>query len=71
MTDKPTVRVQQVDQSLEWFQQALAQLLQQLPYAQITVSALATRAGLSRRTFYRHYESIDQVLNQLITHEIT
>jgi AcrR family transcriptional regulator len=62
--------VQQVDQSLEWFQQALAQLLQQLPYTQITVSALATRAGLSRRTFYRHYESIDQVLNQLITSEV-
>lgn len=71
MTDKPTIRVQQVDQSLEWFQQALAQLLQQVPYTQITVSALATRAGLSRRTFYRHYESIDQVLNELIATEIT
>ncbi|MCI1894259.1 MAG: TetR/AcrR family transcriptional regulator [Lactobacillus sp.] len=70
MTDKSTRRVQQVDQSLAWFQQALVQLLEQEPYPKITVSALATRAGLSRRTFYRHYESIDQVLNQLIAAEV-
>jgi AcrR family transcriptional regulator len=70
VTDKATIRVQQVAQSREWFQQALALLLQKTPYHQITVSALATRAGLSRRTFYRHYETLDQVLNQLITSEV-
>lgn len=70
MTDKRPVRVQQVNQSREWFQEALSQLLQQTPYQQITVSALATRAGLSRRTFYRHYETIDQVLTQLIATEV-
>lgn len=71
MTDKQPIRIQQVNQSREWFQEALGQLLQQTPYQQITVSALATRAGLSRRTFYRHYEIIDQVLTQLITAEVT
>lgn len=49
----------------------MAQLLQQVPYQQITVSALATRAGLSRRTFYRHYASIDQLLDELIDVEVT
>ena len=71
MTDKPIIRVQQVDQTHEWFQEAMAQLLQQVPYQQITVSALATRAGLSRRTFYRHYASIDQLLDELIDVEVT
>jgi AcrR family transcriptional regulator len=70
VTDKPIVRVQQVDQTHEWFQEALAQLLQQMPYQQITVSALANRAGLSRRTFYRHYVSIDQLLEELLGAEV-
>lgn len=70
MTDKQTVRVQQVEQTRIWFQDALDQLLQQMPYSQITVTALATRAGLSRRTFYRHYQTVDQVLSQLITFKV-
>lgn len=70
VTDKSIVRVQQVDQTHEWFQEALAQLLQQTPYQQITVSALATRAGLARRTFYRHYVSVDQLLEEMLGAEV-
>ncbi|GEO69213.1 TetR/AcrR family transcriptional regulator [Levilactobacillus acidifarinae] len=70
MTAKP-VRVQQINQSIDWFAQALRQLLQTTDYSKITVSALATRSGLSRRTFYRHFESIDDLLRLIVDHQIT
>lgn len=69
MTDK-LVRQQQIDQSRHWFEEALRQLMLQTPYPQINITMLAQRAGLSRRTFYRHFNSIDAVLDRLIQSEV-
>ena len=48
------------------FQHALLQAMQQLPYPEITVTALCSQTGLSRKTFYRLFENKDDVLNALI-----
>lgn len=70
MTDKPIKRVQQVDQTILWLTKALLQLMQQTAYSKITVSAVATRSGLSRRTFYRHFQSIDDLLDKAIETQV-
>lgn len=41
---------------------ALLQLMEQQPYSEITVTDIAKRAGVSRMTYYRHYQSKDDVL---------
>lgn len=44
------------------FQQALFDLLATKPIEQITVVELSRRAGVSRRTFYVHYQTITDIL---------
>lgn len=46
----------------EKVQRAFLSLMQQSSYTDITVTALAEKAGIDRRTFYRHYASIASVL---------
>lgn len=46
-------------------QEALIQLLNEKPRSQITISELAQRAMINRKTFYRHYGSIDDVFEQI------
>lgn len=70
MTDKPIRRVQQVDQSVAWLAEALLQLMQQRPYKNISISAIANRSGLSRRTFYRHFDTIDALLDHVIEAQV-
>ena len=62
MTDNPT-RAQQKEQSRRWIAEALLQILEEKPYNEITISEVATRADLSRRTFYRHFETLDDVID--------
>lgn len=45
------------------FIHALLSLMALRPYADITVSELAARAQYDRRTFYRHFQTKDDVLN--------
>lgn len=59
-------RVAQVEQTLDWFSQALIQLMEKYPYQEITISQLSDKAGLSRRTFYRHFNNIDDVFQRLV-----
>ena len=42
---------------------ALMNLMKEKPYKEIKVTELAQRADLSRRTFYRHFATIDEVLD--------
>ncbi len=42
--------------------EALERLLEEVDYRQITVSALAERAQVGRQSFYRHFDSIDAML---------
>lgn len=45
---------------------ALLELLQNISYEKITVTALCKQAEITRATFYLHYGNIDDVLNELL-----
>ena len=47
-------------------QSAFIELLQSRSYQSITVTDIANRAGFARHTFYNHYETKDDLLNNLI-----
>ena len=42
--------------------QALVLLLGEKPYAKISVKEIAERAGVNRATYYRHFETKDDVV---------
>ncbi len=50
-------------QSKEWILQALLLLMDKKAFKDITVKELAERAGLDRKTFYRHFEEKENVLS--------
>ena len=62
MTDNAK-RTQQKEQSRRWIAEALLQILEEKPYNEITISEVAARADLSRRTFYRHFQTLDDVID--------
>lgn len=49
--------------SKEWLEQALLDLMKEKPYNQISITEITEHAQLSRRTFYRHYVVIDDILH--------
>lgn len=48
--------------SRQWLTAALWALMQEKPFARITISEIAERAQLSRRTFYRNFSSKEELL---------
>ena len=46
-------------QSKCWIEEALLELLKTEKYEEITVKEIAANAGLSRRSFYRNFDSKD------------
>lgn len=46
------------------FDQALLSLLEEKPFAYITVSELCVKAGVNRSTFYLHYENTSDLLRE-------
>lgn len=52
------------------FDEALTTLLEQKDIEYITVKEICERAGFNRSTFYLHYESIDDLLNETLEHII-
>ncbi|MDO4538326.1 MAG: hypothetical protein Q4B54_09215 [Coriobacteriales bacterium] len=52
--------------SRQRIQQALFSLLEEWPLEQITVSEVASRANVSRTTYYRLYGSLESVLNDAL-----
>lgn len=42
------------------------QMVCELTYDQLTVSELASRARISRKTFYMHYQSIDELMEEVV-----
>ncbi|MDD6038546.1 MAG: TetR/AcrR family transcriptional regulator [bacterium] len=49
-------------QSKNMYVRALLDLMQEKPYNQISISELSGKADLSRRTFYRLFHSMDEIL---------
>ena len=61
-TKKTDRRVLKTRQAVE---NALANLILKTDYDKITVSALAKEANINRKTFYLHYDSVDDVLDTM------
>lgn len=58
------------DQRQENFENALLDLMETMPYDQITVLDLTRKLGVSRRSFYRVFECKEKCLNSLMIHMI-
>ena len=48
----------------------LLQLMQTLPYSQITITHICDHAGISRKSFYRYFGSKEDCLHALVDHSI-
>jgi AcrR family transcriptional regulator len=53
-------------QSQRWILQALLELMEKTQYDKISVSEICRKAEVDRRTFYRNYDSKNDVLEQYI-----
>ena len=49
-------------QSKKWFAEALKCLMQNKKYSEITIMELSKKAGLDRKTFYRNFETKEDVI---------
>lgn len=49
---------------------AFLHLLETTDYSKITITALAREADIDRKTFYTHYSSTADVLNDLVTQQV-
>lgn len=54
----------QKQQSMQWLTDALLTLMTEKSYGNISITEICTRADLSRRTFYRIYESKEDILKK-------
>ena len=52
----------QKEQSRRMIEDALFLIMEEKPYAQITVSEIAKTADVSRRTFYRMYHNVNNLV---------
>ncbi|MBO0410834.1 TetR/AcrR family transcriptional regulator [Enterococcus hulanensis] len=52
----------QAQLSKKWIIAALLQLLEKKPYSEITITEITKKAGVARLTFYRNFDSKDQIL---------
>lgn len=53
------------------FADTLKSLLEQMPLEKISIQRLADECGVNRKTFYYHFESIDDLLRWMMTREAT
>lgn len=44
---------------------AFTSMLLEMPYEKITVTELSNRADINKKTFYRHYETLDDLLEEI------
>ncbi len=54
-----------VRKTLGAIRQAFADMLYEMPYEKITVAELARRANINTKTFYRHYDTLDDLLSEV------
>lgn len=56
--------------SMEALHAALIDLIQDQPLERITIDAIVDRAGISRATFYRHYATKEELVDEIGTEQI-
>lgn len=56
------VENRQTERSRQWLVEALLQLMETTPFRKISITDLTRKAGVSRLTFYRNFESKEDVL---------
>jgi AcrR family transcriptional regulator len=66
MAGRTKVHDKQVENSRACIVEALLRLMKKIPYNKISVSDIINKAGVSRQTFYRHYESKDDVIRRIL-----
>lgn len=49
---------------------AVQTLLQETPYEKLTITAVAREADIDRKTFYLHYESLDDVIDEAVQDDV-
>jgi AcrR family transcriptional regulator len=54
------------ERSKKWLCDAMIALLYEKPYSSISITELCEKAGLVRKTFYRHFQSKDAVIKATI-----
>lgn len=54
----------QSERSKQWIEEALLQLMKQKHFGNITITDITAKAGVSRLTFYRNFESKEEVLQR-------
>ena len=52
----------QTERSRQWIVEALLQLMETMPFREISITDLTRKAGVSRLTFYRNFESKEDAL---------
>ncbi|WEV57432.1 TetR/AcrR family transcriptional regulator [Ligilactobacillus acidipiscis] len=71
MTNKQPKERPQAEQSRQLLSQALLTLMKQERYQEITIAKLTTQAGVSRRTFYRHFDTLPDLLAYILDDFVT
>ena len=66
MSDIKLVRNRQAKRSIISLQEALLVLLGEQPYHKISVTDLSERSGLTRSTFYAHFQTKDELLESIL-----
>lgn len=62
MNGEKRIRIRQVNETRKTIVEALLQLLEKNKLSELTIEQVTSRAGYARRTFYRHFDSLDDVL---------
>lgn len=53
----------QKKKSKEWLSHSLIELMKIKPFKEITITEVSNHADLARRTFYRHFQNLDETLD--------
>ena len=61
----------QVQRTKSWIFDALMLLMDKKPYAKITVSDIADKAGIARPTFYRNFDDKDEVVLEYLNNSFS
>ncbi len=61
------MKLHETNQTKQWLIDAFLELLEQYSYNDITIERITTKAGLGRRTFYRHFQTKDELVEYITT----